>query len=76
MNAPTKVVGFVLGVALAFLVAYAVGSQVGPVGEPAEAAGHSDGGHSAEEGHSDAAATRTGATLRKRARRRLHFPVG
>ncbi len=46
MNAPTKVVGFVLGVALAFLVAYAVGSQVGPVGEPAEAAGHSDGGHS------------------------------
>ena len=53
MNAPTKVVGFVLGVAVAFLVAYAVGSQVGPVGEPAEATGHSDGGHSSEEGHSD-----------------------
>ncbi len=46
MNAPTKVVGFVLGVAVAFLLAYAVGSQVGPLGEPAEAAGHADGGHS------------------------------
>jgi len=53
MNAPTRVVGFVLGIAVAFVVAYAVGSQVGPVGEPAEAAGHSDGGHSESGGHSD-----------------------
>ena len=53
MNAPTKVVGFVLGIAVAFVVAYAVGSQVGPVGEPAEASAHTDGGHSESGGHSD-----------------------
>ena len=53
MNAPARVVGFVLGVAVAFMVAYAVGSQVGPVGEQAEATGHSDGGHAPGEGHSD-----------------------
>jgi len=53
MSAPTKVVGFVLGIAVAFVVAYAVGSQVGPVGEPAEASSHTDGGHSESGGHSD-----------------------
>jgi len=53
MNAPTRVVGFLVGVAVAFVLAYAVGSQVGPVGEPAEATGHSDGGHASDEGHSD-----------------------
>ena len=52
MNAPTRVVGFLLAVGMAFVVAYAVGTQVGPIGEPAEAAGHADGGHSADEGHS------------------------
>ena len=53
MNAPTRVVGFLVGVAMAFVLAYAVGTQVGPVGEPAEAAGHTDGGHAADEGHSE-----------------------
>ncbi len=53
MNAPTRVVGFLVGVAVAFVLAYAVGTQVGPVGEPAEAAGHTDGGHSADEGHTE-----------------------
>jgi len=53
MNAPTRVVGFLAGVAVAFVLAYAVGTQVGPVGEPAEAAGHTDGGHSADESQSE-----------------------
>ena len=53
MNAPTRAMGFLVGVAVAFVLAYAVGTQVGPVGEPAEATGHTDGGHSADEGHSD-----------------------
>ena len=52
MNAPTRVVGFLLGVALVFVLAYAVGTQVGPVGEPAEATGHTNGGHSSDEAHS------------------------
>ena len=53
MNAPTRVVGFLVGVAVAFVLAYAVGTQVGPVGEPAKAAGHADGGHSVDGGHSE-----------------------
>jgi hypothetical protein len=59
MNAPTRVVGFLLGVAVAFVLAYGVGTLVGPVGEPAEATGHTDDGHStdgvysSEEGHGD-----------------------
>jgi hypothetical protein len=61
MNAPTKVVGFVLGVAAAFLVAYAVGTQVGPVSEPAEAAGHSEEGGHSEGGHSDGGETSAGS---------------
>ncbi len=62
MNAPTRVVGFVLGVAVAFALAYAVGTQVGPVGEPAEAAGHAeDGGHS-EGGHSEGGHSGAGET--------------
>ena len=52
MNAPARVTGFLLAVAVAFVVAYAVGTQVGPVGEPAQAAGHLEGGHS-DGGHSD-----------------------
>ena len=57
MNAPTRVVGFLVAVAVAFVLAYAVGTQVGPVGEPAEATGHGTAatqpteGHSAGEGH-------------------------
>jgi hypothetical protein len=52
MNAPTRVVGFLLAVAVAFVLAYAVGAQVGPIGEPAEATGHAGGGHSTDEAHS------------------------
>ncbi len=74
MNAPTRVVGFLVGVAVAFVLAYAVGTQVGPVGEPAEAAGHADGGHSADEGHSEGGHA-TGVTPRA-ARRRLPCPAG
>jgi hypothetical protein len=37
MNALTRVTGFVLGTAAVFGLAFAVGDQVGPVGEPAEA---------------------------------------
>ena len=44
MNAPTRVAGFVLGLAAVFGIALAVGDQVGPVGEPAAA--DSDGVHS------------------------------
>ena len=54
MNAPTRVVGFLVAVAMAFVLAYAVGTQVGPVGEPAESAGHADGDH-AEGGVPEAA---------------------
>ena len=71
MNAPTRVVGFLVGVAVAFVLAYAVGTQVGPVGEPAEAAGHADGGHSADEGHSE-----RWPSPRVAARRRLPCPAG
>ena len=53
MNAPTRVVGFLLVVAVAFVLAYAVGTQVGPVGEPAEATAHADGGHSSDEAQSE-----------------------
>ncbi|MET0998759.1 MAG: hypothetical protein ABWX73_08615 [Marmoricola sp.] len=38
MNAPTRVAGFVLGLAAVFGTALAVGDRVGPVGAPAEAA--------------------------------------
>ena len=56
MNAPTRVAGFLLGVVAVFGMAYAVGGEVGPIGEPAEAhatehssagSGHGAGTHSA-----------------------------
>ena len=53
MSAPARVVGFLVAVAVAFVLAYAVGTQVGPVGERAEATGHAQSGHSADEGHSE-----------------------
>ena len=74
MNAPTRVVGFLVAVAVAFVLAYAVGTQVGPVGEPAEATGHADGGHSADEGHSPARATRR-EVMPRAAKRRLPSPA-
>ena len=81
MNAPTRVVGFVIGVAVAFLLAYAVGIQVGPVGEPAEAAGHADGGHadgghSSDRGHSEEGAMQMGVTPKVPARRWLPCLAG
>ena len=75
MNAPTRVVGFLVGVAVAFVLAYAVGTQVGPVGEPAEAAGHADGGHSADEGHSEEGHA-DGGHAEGGMRRRLPCPAG
>ena len=63
MNAPTRVVGFLVVVAVAFVLAYAVGTQVGPVGEPAEAAGHADGGHSADKDHSEGGHAASGAAV-------------
>jgi hypothetical protein len=52
MNAPTKVAGFIAGLAGVFGLALAVGTQVGPIAEPAEA-------HSTEHGtdHGDDHAT-------------------
>lgn len=47
MNAPTRVAGFVVGLAVVFGIALAVGDRVGPVGEPAEA--HS--GSAGDDGH-------------------------
>ena len=68
MNAPTRVVAFVVGVAAVFGLALAVGNQVGPVRGSAEAApGHS--GSEAGEGHGAVASsasagdTGTGADL-------------
>ncbi len=48
MNAPTKIGGFLVGLAAVFGLALVIGSQVGPVGEPAVAhgSGH-DAGHDA-----------------------------
>jgi hypothetical protein len=54
MNSVTAVAGFVLGIGALFGVAYAVGTQVGPLDEPTEAhssehgrAGHGDSPHEA-----------------------------
>jgi hypothetical protein len=58
MNAPTRVVGFLLGIAAVFGIALAVGNHVGAVGRPAEAhaSGHDDSGHGHDHG-TDPAAT-------------------
>ena len=47
MSAPTRVAGFVLGLLAVFGLALAVGTQVGPFDEPAEAhtSAHDEGGH-------------------------------
>lgn len=54
MNAPTRVVAFLLGVAAVFGLALAVGAQFGPIGEQAEAhsSEHADAEH-ADSGDSD-----------------------
>jgi hypothetical protein len=47
MNAPTRVAGFLLGLAAVFGIALAVGTQIGPFDEPAEAhdSAHGESGH-------------------------------
>ena len=53
MNAPTRIAGFVLGLAAVFGVALAAGDHVGPVGQPAAAdSGESRHSHSGDSGDS------------------------
>jgi hypothetical protein len=62
MNAPSRVVAFLLGIAVVFGLALAVGSRFGPIAEPAEAhSGHAgSGGHGS--GHAHGAAEESPAS--------------
>ena len=52
MNAPTRVAGFLVGVAAVFGIAYAVGGQVGAVGATADVhASDGSSGHASADGH-------------------------
>jgi hypothetical protein len=51
MNAPTRVAGFVLGIAAVFGLALAIGAWTGPVGATAET--HEPGGHGTAHSHED-----------------------
>ncbi len=55
MNAPARVLGFVLGITAVFGIALSVGNQVGAVGDASASAGHSDSGATHGSDHEAAA---------------------